>query len=180
MTALHFNFPNLILLPDLCAELHGQMADINLKNIKTITFMDEECGRACLCMIIGIGVNRLRKALSLAPDLRVGKVNAGQRQAAYSVDAFLSVLYEGVAETLPNRFIRRGQSKDDPSFDVETDDVEELKDWLDHPGRGVAWQSIAPDSKRLTKYLPPGTVRDLYEDYQSTRQLFGAAAVSQL
>eukprot|EP00434_Breviolum_minutum_P019610 symbB.v1.2.017297.t1/scaffold1343.1/size124258/6 len=113
-----------------------------------------------------------KKALSLAPDLRVGKVNAGQRQAAYSVDAFLSVLYEGVAETLPNRFIRRGQSEDDPSFDVETDDVEELKDWLDHPGRGAAWQSIAPDSKRLTKYLPPGTVRDLYEHYQSTRQLY--------
>ena len=157
------------------------MGDINTMKIKTISFMGKEIGRACLCSILSIGINRFRKALSLAPDLRVGKVHTGQRQAAYSVDAFLSILYEGVAETLPNRFIRRGQaaSQDDESFDVEGDEVEDLKDWLDHPGRGVAWQSVAPESKRLAKYLPPGTVRDLYEHYQSTRQLFGATTVSQ-
>ena len=158
------------------------MADINAMKIKTITFMGKDVGRACLCMILGIGINRFRKALALSPDLRVGRICQGQRQAAYSVDAFLSVLYEGVAETLPNKFILR-QSKDDPSFDVETDESEvseELKNWLDHPGRGVAFQTIAPDSKRLAKFLPPGTVRDLYEHYQSTRQMFGAATVSQL
>ena len=60
-------------------------------------------GRQCLCTLMSIGINRLRKGLSMTPDLRIGKVKSGSRAETFSVDAFLSILYEGLAETLPDR-----------------------------------------------------------------------------
>ena len=80
------------------------------------------------------------------------------------------------------RFVRRGRSasKDDADFDVSGDEgeVEALRDWLDDPGKGPVWEAFQPDSKKVTKYLDPGTVTDLFTHYQATRQLYGAHAVS--
>ena len=122
----------------------------------------------------------------MQPDLRIGSKKSGSQRLTYSVDAFLTVQYEGVAETLPDRFVRRGRaaSGEDSDLDIEVGSeasLEDLKDWLDKPGQGGSlWQCVEPSSKKLCKYLPPGTVADLYEHYQATRQLFGAVAVSHL
>jgi len=157
-------------------------ADIQKDTVKNCTFLGKEVGRVCLCSILSIGINRFRKALAMIPDQRLGRDKSGQRKASFSVDAFMSVLYEGIAETLPDRFVRRGRAagKDDEDFDVEGAELEDLRDWLDQPGTGVTWQTVLqPHAKKLVKYLPPGTIADLYDHYQSTRHLFGSAAVSQ-
>lgn len=67
------------------------------------TYCGERVGRECLCALLGIGVNRLRKAFNMVPDLRVGKDKTGSHESTFSVDAFLSMLYNNVAETLPDR-----------------------------------------------------------------------------
>ena len=189
----------------------------------TLSFLGQMIGRACLCEILAIGINRLRKCIKLAPDLRVGKDKGGSRETTRSVDAFLSSLYSTVAETLPDkllgyicklvsinwanawmtkvsvksewpissfkhvpflRFLRRGRAAtaDDPDFDVDSDfcDVEDMRDWLDAPGKGPMWDIIQPGDKKITKWLPPGTVSDLFEHYSASRQLFGAECVSYL
>ena len=61
-------------------------------------------GRICLCEIMGVGNNRLRKCMNLIPDLRFGKDKSGSQKDTMSVDAFLSVLYSSVAETMPDKF----------------------------------------------------------------------------
>ena len=68
------------------------------------TFVGKEIGRECLFAVLGIGINRLRKGLNLIPDGRVGLQKSGSHRDTASVDAFLSVLYEGLAETLPDRW----------------------------------------------------------------------------
>lgn len=82
------------------------------------------------------------------------------------------------------RFLRRGRAAtaDDPDFDVDSDycDVEDMRDWLDAPGKGPMWDIIQPGDKKITKWLPPGTVSDLFEHYSASRQLFGAESVSYL
>ncbi|CAK9086784.1 unnamed protein product [Durusdinium trenchii] len=101
---------------------------------------------------------------------------AGSQQCAASVDAFLSLMYNGVAE-----FIRRGRSsgQEDSDIDIDSDcEVEELRDFLDVPGKGPVWDIVHPNEKQITKYMDPGTVADLYQHYVATRQMFGAAAVS--
>ncbi|CAJ1446585.1 unnamed protein product, partial [Effrenium voratum] len=59
----------------------------------------------------------------MIPDLRIGKCRSGSQRDSYSVDAFLTTLWESVAETLPDRFIRRGRAAkgDDPDFDLASD-----------------------------------------------------------
>lgn len=71
----------------------------------TFNFSGQNVGRACLSAILGIGKARLNKAMSLQPDLRVGKDKSGSQAVTRSVDAFLSILYNGVAETLPDRLL---------------------------------------------------------------------------
>ena len=81
-----------------------------------------------------------------------------------------------------DRFVRRGRaaSSDDPEWDVESDneDHQDLRDFMDRPGKGPIWESFIPDEKKITKYLNPGNVSDLYTHYEATRGLFGAKAVS--
>lgn len=186
-----------------------------VKEVTEFTFLNRKVGRACLCSMLGIGVNRLRKAATMMPDMRLGKDKTGSQRDTYSVDAFLSIMYEGVAEVLPDRqmlmktiisfaavlpsnlnqviyftfdngdpvrFVRRGRAaaSDDPEWDLESDcqDQEDLRDFLDKPGTGAIWASFQPEEKKLTKFLPPGTVHDLYTHNTSTRSLFGAVAVS--
>ena len=68
------------------------------------TFLGRPIGRVCLCNVMAMGINRFRRALEMAPDLRFGLARKGMRQvASESVNAFLHILYEGVAETLPDR-----------------------------------------------------------------------------
>ena len=45
----------------------------------------------------------MRKTLRLQPDLRFGHDKSGTKRETASVDAFLTVLYDSVAETLPDR-----------------------------------------------------------------------------
>lgn len=43
----------------------------------------------------------------------------------------------------------------------------------------MAWQVIqAKDEKKLTKYLPPGNLTELYQHYVATRQLLAASVSS--
>lgn len=77
----------------------------------------------------------------------------------------------------------RSRSGEDPELDLEAAseiDPEEIKAWLDRPGKGVVWNMLQPGDKPITKYLAPGTVSDLYTHYQATRQLWGAVQVSHL
>lgn len=167
-------------------QLHTIIGGHQSDNIRNFAFLGKAVGRQCLCDLLGIGVNRFRRCLNIQPDLRIGMNKSGSQKLTYSVDAFLTIQYEGVAETLPDRFVRRGRaaSGEDSDLDIEVGSeapLEDLKDWLDRPGQGGSlWQCVEPSSRKMCKYLPPGTVADLYEHYQATRQLFGAAAVSYL
>lgn len=68
------------------------------------TFLGQQIGRVCLCAVLSIGINRLRRALEVIPDMRIGVSRKGVRQQdSQSVNAFLGILYNGVAETLPDR-----------------------------------------------------------------------------
>ena len=83
----------------------------------------------------------------------------------------------------PFRFVRRGRAakRDDPDFDIVSDvDDAELVTWLEKPGLGTALQLIQQpgDEKKMAKYLPPGTVSDLFHHYEAARQLIGAKSVS--
>lgn len=68
-----------------------------------VTFLGKEVGKACLCKLLAVGQKRLRRAQSMTPDCRFGKNKQESRSGTYSVDAFLSMMYDGVAETLPDR-----------------------------------------------------------------------------
>ena len=68
------------------------------------TFLGRPIGRLCLCKVLGVGINRFRKALSMTPDLRIGARKGERHAASQSVNAFLGILYDGVAETLPDRY----------------------------------------------------------------------------
>lgn len=77
------------------------------------------------------------------------------------------------------RFIRRGRAArgDDADFDVSASDIDdgELTTWLEKPGKSMALQILqSQDQKKLTKFLPPGTLIELYQHYTATRQLLGA------
>ena len=70
-----------------------------------------DVGRECLCNLLGIGINRFRKTMNLIPDGRIGMSKTGSHRDTASVDAFLTVLYEGVAETLPDRLDKVTKAK---------------------------------------------------------------------
>lgn len=83
--------------------------------------------------------------------------------------------------TNSSRFVRRGRAakRDDKDFDLESDcEDSELITWLEKPALSTALQLLQPnDSKKMTKYLPPGTVMDLFHQYAATRDLLGAPRV---
>ncbi len=41
----------------------------------------------------------------MIPDMRIGKKKSGSKPNTASVDAFLSILYASVAETMPDQFL---------------------------------------------------------------------------
>ena len=94
----------LLVLPLALAKLHTVLGNGHDAR-PSFTYCGEQVGRECLCALLGIGVNRLRKAFNMVPDLRVGKDKSGSHESTFSVDAFLSMLYSKVAETLPDRLL---------------------------------------------------------------------------
>ena len=60
-------------------------------------------GPKCLAALLGMGVNRLQKALSGQLDMRHSQFGGGVRQSPKtdSVDKFLFDLHGTIAETLP-------------------------------------------------------------------------------
>ena len=65
--------------------------------------MDSTVGSKCLSSLLGVGQSRLRKAAGGVPDLRYGKKAHQSKPGTWTVDAFLQVSYDSVAETLPDR-----------------------------------------------------------------------------
>ena len=79
----------------LCVEGDGK--------IDSCIFLERAIGVSCLAKLLGVGTNRLRKGANLNPDLRYGKCKQGDTEKTHSVHAFLTTLYESVAETLLDR-----------------------------------------------------------------------------
>lgn len=147
-----------------------------------ISFLGQRISSRCLSALLGIGKARLRKGMNSRPDLRYGKSRKGRFRGASSVDAWLAIQYSQIAETLPDRFIRRGraQKADDLDFDMASDvEDEELSTWLEKPSLSTALQLLnSSDGKKMTKFLPPGSLAELFEQYRSTRTLLQADSVS--
>ena len=91
----------------------------------------------------------------------------------------------------PHRFIRRGRAckpkaptdlDDDTAYSEfeissDIDNTDELGEWLSTRSTGHLTQ-ILPAQSLIRKYLPPGTVADLYEHYKSSQQMLGQYAAS--
>ena len=66
--------------------------------------LDKDVSPSCLASLLGIGKARLRKVESGAPDLRYGKRAEPRSSAlAWTVDSFLQIAYDRIAETLPDK-----------------------------------------------------------------------------
>ena len=87
-----------------CPHKVGQCAEGD-GAIQSTTLLGQEIGAKCLCKLLGIGSNRLRRGINGNPDLRYGKSKTGSTKTSLSVDAFLATLHRGVAETLPDRHV---------------------------------------------------------------------------
>ena len=89
---------------------------------------------------------------------------------------------------MPPRFVRRGRASqrkadlDDPNgsdfeeMASDVDNVDELRDWLSL--QSFSTRGLVPHENLVRKYLPPGTVADLYEHYKSTQAMLGCHSVS--
>lgn len=71
--------------------------------IEQYKFLEKEVSGPCLAALLGVGKGRLRKSTGLSPDLRFGSARKGSHEQTYSVDSFLTTMYQQVAETLPDR-----------------------------------------------------------------------------
>lgn len=67
--------------------------------------LDKSVGAKCLAALLGIGHGRLGKGAAGAPDLRFGKREHESKPATWSVDGFLQVAYDAIAETLPDQLL---------------------------------------------------------------------------
>lgn len=56
--------------------------------------------------------------------------------------------------------------------DVETS---ELGEWLSH--QNFSTRQLIPRESMVQKFMPPGTLRDLWEHYRSTQSLLGSISV---
>lgn len=66
--------------------------------------LDKPVGLGCLASLMGIGRNRLHKVDCGNPDLRFGKREYRSKALTWSVDSFLQIAYDRIAETLPDKF----------------------------------------------------------------------------
>ena len=67
--------------------------------------LDKPVGFRRLASLLGVGGARLDKKASAAPDLRFGKRAHHSQPGTWTVDAFLQVLYDAIAETLPDELL---------------------------------------------------------------------------
>lgn len=65
--------------------------------------LDKPVGFKCLATLLGVGHSRVRKSTSGAPDLRHGQRAYQSRPGSWTVDGFLQVAYDSIAETLPDQ-----------------------------------------------------------------------------
>lgn len=71
--------------------------------VQSTRFLGQEIGFPCLAKLLGVGANRLRKGAKRTPDQRLGKERGGSKRETWSIDAFFTTMYTGIAETLPDR-----------------------------------------------------------------------------
>lgn len=71
----------------------------------TCTLLDKPVGFRCLASLLGVGSSRLEKKASAAPDLRYGKREHWSKPGSWTVDGFLQVAYDAIAETLPDEHL---------------------------------------------------------------------------
>ena len=69
------------------------------------TLLDKPVGTKCLAALLGVGNSRLAKKSASAPDLRFGKHEHKSKPGSWTVDAFLQIQYDAIAETLPDEFL---------------------------------------------------------------------------
>lgn len=74
-------------------------------NRATFTLLDQPIGRKCLLKVLAIGQERLERQAAGAPDLRFGRREHRSKPGTFTVDAFLQVCYDSIAETLPDQFL---------------------------------------------------------------------------
>ena len=73
---------------------------------KQFMLLDKLVGFKCLSALLGVGTHRLRKGMASAPDLRHGTRPYMSRPGTWSVDGFLRMAYDSVAETMPDELLR--------------------------------------------------------------------------
>ena len=67
--------------------------------------LDKRVGFKCLASLLGVGHGRVRKRSCQAPDLRHGKREYQSKPGTWTVDGFLQIAYDSIAETLPDQFL---------------------------------------------------------------------------
>lgn len=70
-------------------------------------FLGKRVSQKCLSTLLGIGKGRLAKNINAVPDLRFGKSKKYHFKNTASVDAWLALQYSQIAETLPDRWVKR-------------------------------------------------------------------------
>ena len=150
--------------------------------------------------ILGIGRRRLVKAMTATPDLRYGSKEKPTSSESDSCRAFFNTLYFKVAESLPDKFVRRGRAskrrRTKHSHNIKVGDSSSEETWFSAEGSEdegddadlFAWldkssdtplQNLTLTQQRLVKrFLPPGNVTGLYDHYQVTQSMLGVAPAS--
>ena len=90
--------------------VHVSTAELrwNLQQLRALVqqlFLDKGIGFKCLASLLGVGGDRLSKKAAGAPDLRFGKRERKSGSGTWSVDGFLQVGYDAIAETLPDELL---------------------------------------------------------------------------
>ena len=65
--------------------------------------LDKPVGFKCIAALLGVGHSRIRTKSRGAPDLRHGKRQYESKPGTWSVDGFLQIAYDSIAETLPDQ-----------------------------------------------------------------------------
>jgi hypothetical protein len=88
------------------SEVQMCLATSSDSNNKQFMLLDKLVGFKCLSALLGVGTHRLRKGMASAPDLRHGTRPYMSRPGTWSVDGFLRMAYDSVAETMPDELLR--------------------------------------------------------------------------
>ena len=155
----------------------------------------------CLVSILGIGTSRLKRAEHSVPDLRYGQQDRPTSKESDSCRAFFQSMYIKVAESLPDRFVRRGRARkrvrtshghkgwshadsDSSFFEAEDEDEEEDKAdlfaWVDKATDGPLHNIAINRSQLVKRFLPPGNVSELFDHYQVVQSMLAMPAASPL